>query len=126
MADKKSSDPATAWRDMLGDWEKNVNAFANKAMEKEEFVRLMGAFSGATATAQGAMGGAMERYLSTLNLPSRADLTAVGERLSAIEAQVRQIAELVQTIPGVSASAAQAEPEAPKPSRTRKPSSAAS
>ena len=116
---EKSSDPATAWRDMLGEWEKNVNALANKAMEKEDFAKLMGAATGATSNAQGALGELMQRYLSTLNLPSRAELAGIGERLGAMEAQLAQLTQLVRSIPGVAASDPSA---ASKPARTRKPS----
>ena len=123
MADKKSSNPADAGRDMLGEWEKNVNSFANKAMEREEFAKLMGTFTGASSTAQGALGAVMSRYLSTLNLPSRADITGIGERLAAVEARLNEIDQLVRTIPGVALSR-EAESESPKPARTRKPASA--
>ena len=115
---EKSSDPAAAWRDMLGEWEKNVNALANKAMEKEDFAKLMGVATGATSNAQGALGELMQRYLSTLNLPSRAELAGIGERLGAMEAQLAQLVQLVRSIPGVTASVQAA---TPKPSRTRKP-----
>lgn len=120
---EKSSDPAAAWRDMLGEWEKNVNAFANKAMEKEDFARLMGAATGATSNAQGALGELMQRYLATLNLPSRAELASIGERLGAMEAQLAQLVQLVRSIPGV---AAPEQAETPKPTRTRRPPAAKS
>lgn len=115
---EKSSDPAAAWRDMLSEWEKNINALANKAMEKDDFARAMGAATGATSNMQGALGELMQRHLATLNLPSRAELASIGERLGAMEAQLNQLVHMVRSIPGVSPP-----PEAakPKPTRTRQP-----
>ena len=117
MADN-SSDPAAAWRNVLGEWEKNFNTIANKAMEKEDFAKAMGAATGAATTAQGVLGDVMQRYLSTLNLPSRAELAAIGERLVAMEAQLSHLTHLVQSIPGVVDDPATA---TPKPARTRQP-----
>jgi hypothetical protein len=128
MAEKSSqpaatpSDPVAAWRQMLGEWEKSVNAMANKAMEKEDFARLMGMATGATTQAQGAVADLTKRYLETMNLPSRADLANVGERLQVIESQLYKLSQIVQSIPGVSVPA---EATPPAPSRTRKPPSAA-
>ncbi len=119
---EKSSDPAAAWRNMLGDWEKNFNSFANKAMEKEDFSKAMGAATGAATTAQGVLGDVMQRYLSTLNLPSRQEIATIGERLVAMEAQLTHLTRLVQSIPGVVDETATS---APKPARTRQPPSAA-
>ena len=119
---EKSSDPAAAWRNMLGEWEKNFNSFANKAMEKEDFAKAMGTATGAATTAQGVLGDVMQRYLSTLNLPSRAELAAIGERLVAMEAQLSHLTRLVQSIPGVVDDTVSAPP---KPARTRQPLSAA-
>ena len=116
---EKSSDPAAAWRNMLGEWEKNFNSFANKAMEKEEFSKAMGAATGAATTAQGVLGDVMQRYLSTLNLPSRAEIASIGERLVAMEAQLTHLTRLVQSIPGVVDDAPGA--AAAKPARTRQP-----
>jgi len=41
---------------------------------------------------QQAMGSAMATYLATLNLPSRADIIALGERLQAMETYLSRIA----------------------------------
>lgn len=122
MADKKPADPGEAWRSMLSDWEKNFNSMANKAMEREDFARLMGAATGATSSAQGAFAEFAKRYLETMNLPSRADLANIGERLQVIEAQLNQLTRIVQTIPGITVPQDAA---APKPARTRQPPSKA-
>ena len=71
-----------------------------------------------SAGAKAGLGEAMERYLATMNLPSRADITVIGERLQSIEAQLNRLTEIVSSMASVEA----APPSiAPKPKRTRKP-----
>lgn len=115
---ENSSDPVAAWRTMLSEWEKGVNAVANKAMEKEDFAKMMGVVNGAGSAASGAFGDLMQRYLTTLNLPSRAELADVGARLQAIEGQLNQLTQMVRGIPGANTSSTDS---APKLARTRQP-----
>ena len=56
--------------------------------------------------------------VTALNLPSRADITSIGERLQAIEAQLNRLTEIVATMATVEAAP---QSLAPKPKRTRKP-----
>ncbi len=109
------------WRDMLGEFEKNINQFANQSMASEEFSKVMHTVTGAGAGAKKTMGHAMERYLSTLNLPSRADITTVSERLNAIEAKLNELTLLLHTALGEKGVSPPVTPAAPKPPRTKKP-----
>ncbi|MCC2104213.1 MAG: hypothetical protein KDJ20_09315, partial [Hyphomicrobiales bacterium] len=95
-----------------------VNQIANEAMGNEQFSRLMHGATSAAAGAKAGLGDAMERYLATMNLPSRADITSIGERLQAIEAQLNRLTEIVSTMATVDTAPASL---APKPKRTRKP-----
>ena len=110
--------PLDAFRDLVGQWERGVNELANEAMANEQFSRLMHSVTSTAAGARAGLGEAMERYLATLNLPSRADITSIGERLQAIEAQINRLTEIVAQMASVDAAPA---PMAPKPKRTRKP-----
>ena len=110
--------PLDAFRDLVGQWERGVNDFANEAMANEQFSRLMHGVTSTAAGARAGLGEAMERYLATLNLPSRADITGIGERLQAIEAQLNRLTEIVAQVASVDAAPATM---APKPKRTRKP-----
>ena len=110
--------PLDAFRDFVGQWERGVNEFANEAMGNEQFSRLMHGATSVAAGAKAGLGEAMERYLATLNLPSRADITNIGERLQAIEAQLNRLTEIVAQMASVETSAPTL---APKPKRTRKP-----
>ncbi|MCB1522833.1 MAG: hypothetical protein KDJ23_01930, partial [Rhodoblastus sp.] len=110
--------PLDAFRDLVGQWERGVNQIANEAMGNEQFSRLMHGATSAAAGAKAGLGDAMERYLATMNLPSRADITSIGERLQAIEAQLNRLTEIVSRMATVETAPASL---APKPKRTRKP-----
>lgn len=110
--------PLDALRDLVGQWERGVNQIANEAMGNEQFSRLMHSATSAAAGAKAGLGEAMERYLATMNLPSRADITSIGERLQAIEAQLNRLTEIVSTMATVEGPSASL---APKPKRTRQP-----
>ncbi len=87
----QSNDPAEVWRTLLAEMEKGFNSFANQAMGSQEFSRVMNQAGGVSFGAQKSLGELMERYLSSLNLPSRAQLVNMGERLQAIENQLNEI-----------------------------------
>ena len=118
MSDKPR-DPMDAFRDLVGQWERGVNQIANQAMGNEQFSRAMHGLSSAAFGARAGVGEAMEKYLATLNLPSRADIVSIGERLQAIETQVARLTELVVLIAG--ANSASASTAHSKPKRTRQP-----
>ena len=122
MADK-SNDPVEMWHTMLGEMEKGFNSFANQAMASPEFSRAMNQVGGVTAGAQKQFGDMMEKYLTGMNLPSRAQMTNFGERLAAIESQLVQITSLLRDMHQQSGAADPAF-GAPKPPRTKRPPSA--
>ena len=123
MADK-SNDPAAMWQNFLGDVEKGFNSFANQTMGSGEFSRAMNQLSGTAVGAQKTLGDVMERYLVGMNLPSRAQMENMGERLQAIEGQLNEIKALLHQVHHNSAASDQPVPGAPKPPRTRRPPSA--
>ena len=84
MADK-SNDPAVMWQNFLGEVQKGISSFANQTMGSGEFSRAMSQLTGTSMGAQKALGDVMERYFVGMNLPSRAQIENVGERLQAIE-----------------------------------------
>jgi SMC interacting uncharacterized protein involved in chromosome segregation len=119
MADK-SNDPVALWQTMIGEMEKGFNAFANQAMASPQFSKVVNQVGGATAGAQKQLGDLMEKYLLTMNLPSRAQMVNMAERLQTIEAQLNEIKALLQTH-GNSAAPNSAVPPTPRPPRTRRP-----
>jgi hypothetical protein len=122
MADK-SNDPVAIWHTMIGEMEKGFNAFANQAMTSPEFSKVVNQVGGASAGAQKQMGELMERYLVSMNLPSRAQLTSFGERLVAIEGQLNEVTALLRQMHNNTGGTGGAS-AAPKPPRTKRPPSA--
>lgn len=121
MSDKPV-DPMAMFNQMLGQFEQGFNAMATKAMGTEDFAKVMNTVGGASVGAKKSMGDMMERYLATMNLPSRQELTHIGERLQAVEARLNEIiAILHRAHPEVGGLAKPT--AAPRPPRTRTPSS---
>ena len=126
MADKKGEiDPLAPWRDMVSQWEKNVNALANKTMATDEY---SSSIHGAMATSlkmQEAMRDAMAGYLATANIPSRTEVLAIAERLGGVEARLDRMNALLERIAAASDGKGDAAPpRAPRPPRTKSPPSA--
>jgi hypothetical protein len=96
MPDKPPPDPFAVWRDMVSQWEKTVNAAANKNMASDEFSGSMNQVMNVMLKGQQGVGEVMVKYLATLNLPSRQDLLALGEQLGSIESQLNRIALLLE------------------------------
>lgn len=123
MADK-SNDPVAMWQNMIGEMEKGFNSFANQAMTSPEFSKVMNQVGGATAGAQKQLGELMEKYLASMNLPSRALMVSMGERLQSIEGQLNEIKALLHQVHSHSGAPGGGHAAAPKPPRTRRPPSA--
>ena len=117
MADQ-SNDPAAIWKNMIGEMEKGFNAFANQAMASPEFSKVVNQVGSVGAGAQKQLGDLMEKYLLTMNLPSRAQMVSMAERLQSIENQLNEIRALLHEVHNNAGAQGAA---APKPPRTRRP-----
>ena len=124
MADK-SNDPIAIWQNMVGEMEKGFNSFANQAMASPEFSKAVNQVGGATAGAQKQLGDLMEKYLVGMNLPSRAQMVGMAERLQSIEGQLNEIKALLHQLHNNPAAPEGGTAGAPKPPRTRRPPPAA-
>ena len=60
----------------------------------------------------------MEKYLVSMNLPSRAQMIGMAERLQSIEGQLNEIKAMLQQM---NAGALRQSGGAPRPPRTRRP-----
>src|SRR5258707_14444651 len=87
----KGNDPIAIWQTMIGEMEKGFNAFANRAMESPQFSKAMNQVGGVSAGAEKQLGDLMEKYLLTMNLPSRAQMVSMGERPQWIERKLNKI-----------------------------------
>jgi len=117
MADK-SSDPVALWQKVIGEMEKGLNDFANQAMSSPEFSKAMNQAGGASAGAQKQFGEMMEKYLLSVNLPSRAQMIGMAERLQNIEGQLNEIKVVLQQM---NAGASPSHAGVPRPPRTKRP-----
>jgi len=124
MADK-SNDPMALWQNMIGEMEKGFNAFANQAMASPEFSKVVNQVGGTAAGAQKQLGDLMEKYLVSMNLPSRAQMVSMAERLQSIEGQLNEIKAMLHQMQGNAAGASAGVSSTPRPPRTKRPPSAA-
>jgi SMC interacting uncharacterized protein involved in chromosome segregation len=118
---EKSNDPVAIWQNMLGELEKGFNSFANQAMASPEFSKVVNQVGGVSAGAQKQLGELMEKYLVGMNLPSRAQMVSMAERLQSIEGQLNEIKALLYQAQQSSGAPAGGPAAAPRPPRTKRP-----
>jgi SMC interacting uncharacterized protein involved in chromosome segregation len=119
---EKSNDPVALWQNMIGEMEKGFNSIATQAMASPEFSKVVNQVGGVSAGAQKQLGELMEKYLVSMNLPSRAQMVSMAERLQSIEGQLNEIKAMLhqaQTNSGGSDGFS----GTPRPPRTRRPPS---
>src|ERR1700730_1453370 len=116
----KSNDPVALWQTMIGEMEKGFNAFANQAMTSPEFSKAMNQAGGVTAGAQKQFSELMEKYLLSMNLPSRAQMIGMAERLQSIEGQLNEIKAMLSQMNAAS-SGTSGSAGVPRPPRTKRP-----
>jgi hypothetical protein len=137
VADKdKPADPMALWRDMLSQWETNANALANKTMASDEYSSSMHGAMGGMLKLQETMKTFMASYLASANLPSRAEVLAIAERIGGVESRLDRMNALLEriasaprgdaaTATGTAAFAAPIAPVTrPRPPRTKSPPAA--
>ena len=80
------------WRQMAEQAEQQWNQVFNQAMGTEAFAGMMGRYMEGYLAFQQSLAHNVERYMQSLNLPTRTDITAMGERLASIESQLSAMA----------------------------------
>lgn len=109
------TDPIAMWRDFLGQWEKAANDYGGQMLQRPEAAAAMQKATALGLQAQTALHEGMAKMLSAANMPSKAEVEALGARLGAIEASLARI----EAVLGTDSVGPRA--DAPKPARTRKP-----
>jgi SMC interacting uncharacterized protein involved in chromosome segregation len=122
MADK-GNDPVAIWQTMIGEMEKGFNSFANQAMASPEFSKVVNQVGGAAAAAQKQLGDLMEKYLVSMNLPSRAQMVGMAERLQSMEGQLNEIKAMLHQMQRDAGAGNRGAACAPRPPRTKRPPS---
>lgn len=95
-SEQQPPDLMRLWREWLKESERQFNTFLNETMESDSFARSAGGYIEAYASFQRLMAQGMERYLSFMNMPSRADVSSLAETLRTIEARLSRIEEMLQ------------------------------
>lgn len=119
---EKINDPVALWQKMLGEMEKGFNSIASEALASPQFSKAMNQAGGVTAGAHKQLGDFMEKYLISMNMPSRSQMVGIAERLQTIEGQLGDIKLLLQEMQKQTG-AARPMSAAARPPRTRKPPS---
>lgn len=92
-------DPLTMWREYAAKMEDQWNQFFNQAMGSEAFAQSMGRSMETALMMQQRLAQQFESTLKAWNLPTRSDITALGERLAAIEERLEELAEKLEERP---------------------------
>lgn len=112
-----SKEPGDALRTAISELESRVDTIANALMGTEEFAGAANLASNLQMRMQKGVSDHMSRQLAWFNMPSRGDITAIGERLISVEDRLARIESMLSRL-------APAEKKAPAPGappRTRKP-----
>jgi polyhydroxyalkanoate synthesis regulator phasin len=114
MTTGPAADPFTFFREAVNQWEKAANDFGSKMLGSSQTAEMMHKGTAASMQVQNALKDGMNKALSAANMPSKADVEALGAQIGAVEARLARIEALLS-------GTAQATPVTPKPKRTRQP-----
>lgn len=115
MADKNLSDPMDAMRKAMGDLETRFDEMSKAVFGTDAFARTTGAATELGAKMQKGVSDQMSKNLEFFNMPSRGDITAIGERLMTMDERLVRIEETLARLAPDETSTS------PGPPRTRKP-----
>lgn len=122
------TDPLAMWREWLSQSERQWNAFFNESMSTPQYSQSVGRFMELYVAAQRQLGETMGRHLAALNVPTRADVMGLGERLAGLETRLARIeAALARLASDGAAGGAAGSGTVPaeRPPRTKRPPAAA-
>ena len=126
MKDDDSMDPVRLWREWFVKSEKAWSDALTDLMGDERFSRGMGRYMHEALHTHRMFAEAMAQYLANLNIPSRADILDMSDRLAHMEEVLNQLQVELRgqraEIAKLGAATGAATSAAPKrPARTRKP-----
>jgi len=117
MAEPKSLDPFVLVREIVSRLEKGINQVANPLMKSDGFSKRANQLTSAAMVAKKLAQDLTQRYFEALNVPSRSDVVALGDRLQALEDRMMNMQATLDRMSGGAAS----RPALSAPARTRKP-----
>lgn len=108
-------DPLAMWRELLTKGEAKSNASLNRFMGTDAFASMFGRSNSVLLGIQGLLNELIPKYLAAMHLPSREEVSELGERLSAIEDQ------LIRMSDAIARSSPSRGPSVDRPPKTRQP-----
>ncbi len=116
-ADKPAKNLDESYREMVTQWERNFDSFANQFMGTESFSRGMNQAQDAQLALRKTFQEFMGKSLENVNMPSREDLVKVAESVQSVDRRLARIEEMLSSM------LSNAPPTAPRkgPPRTKKP-----
>ncbi len=114
-------DPSAIWRDWMTQSERQWNEFFNQMMGTEEFSQGMGRNLDVFLHFQKTMSEAMGPYLTAMNVPTRTDVLALGDRLLAMENRLAAIEAQLSTLQTSVEQGSTSSKSNTKPRRTKRP-----
>jgi len=123
MADAKTGEAFSSWRDWVTQSETQLNKLLNDVMATDGYTRVLGGFTKVMVSMQKNTGEALERYFSALSLPTRSDVIELGERLSSIESRLAAMEKLLGHLAPNGKATSEPAATVPRPPRTKKPAS---
>lgn len=116
MAEPTSLDPFSLVRGLVSQLEKGFNEFANPLMKSDGFSQGANKAMSTAMVAKKLAQELTQRYFEALNIPSRSDVIALGDRLQALEDRLINIESTLNRLAGGAS-----RPAVASPARTRKP-----
>jgi predicted component of type VI protein secretion system len=114
------TDPMNMFRDVVNQWEKLANEYGSQLLARPEAAQAMHSVTSAGLQVQNAVQEAMAKVLNAANMPSKAEIETLGQRLTSVEASLARIEAMLS-----GGSHAASPVSKPKPTRGRKPAPAA-
>ena len=91
MSNQDPFDFGGSFREMVTQWERSYDAFANQFMGTETFSRSMNQAQDAQLAAQKAFQEFVSKNLEAMHLPSRDDLLRIGEAVRRVDAKLDRL-----------------------------------
>lgn len=113
------ADLSAAWREWATRSERQWNEFFNQLMGTEEFSQSLGRNLDVFLHFQKTMNEAMGSWFMTMNVPTRTDILALGDRLLAIENRLAALEARLSDMEG--AASPDGDAARPRPRRTKRP-----
>lgn len=96
--DKPAKNLDESYREMVTQWERNFDSFANQFMGTETFSRGMNQAQDAQLALRKMFQEFMGKNLETANMPSREDLVKVAESVQSVDRRLARIEEMLSSM----------------------------